>query len=347
MKLTHAVALILCLLAPATAGAQVPDPFERGRSLTWQGDLPGAVVALSRALERDPGNAQIFLYRGAVYDLQREPDMALADYSAAIALDRGLVEAYFRRAEIYRSKRDLGAALADFDRILKIRPDNFHALYRRGYLSAAQGKTEAAVADFERASVVAPDADLGRAALAAAKRVRGQLTPDDVLADLEAFASGRGNLSPEFFVHRGNLHHRAGRYVEALADFDRALELDPRNPFAFLLRGGTRRAKGNTAGAVSDFSRAIELNPRVADAFLGRGLARLSLGQADEARQDFARAVAVDPDLGPTLARRVEAETGHPFDPSPAAAPPPAGPAKAAPSPATMRLVTLFRSSKM
>jgi Tfp pilus assembly protein PilF len=49
--------------------------------------------------------------------------------------------------------------------------------------------------------------------------------------------------------------------------------------------------KENYARAVADFDRAIELEPQMADAFVNRGLARLALKDPAGAEADLTRAL--------------------------------------------------------
>ena len=52
-----------------------------------------------------------------------------------------------------------------------------------------------------------------------------------------------------------------GRYDEALADFTRAIELDPEDAWTIASRGETYRLMGRYDEALADFTRAIELDP--------------------------------------------------------------------------------------
>jgi tetratricopeptide (TPR) repeat protein len=59
---------------------------------------------------------------------------------------------------------------------------------------------------------------------------------------------------------RGQIYLGLGRYDEALADLDRALELDPDGE-TFGSRGQVYRLLGREEEARADFARAIELDP--------------------------------------------------------------------------------------
>ena len=60
-------------------------------------------------------------------------------------------------------------------------------------------------------------------------------------------------------------------------------------------RGQSKKAKGDLEGAIADFSRAIELNPNAEDPLLARGFAWVSKGDFEAALADFDRAIVLDP----------------------------------------------------
>ena len=66
---------------------------------------------------------------------------------------------------------------------------------------------------------------------------------------------------PEYYRLCGNAYRAMGRYEEALADFTRAIELDPADAWAIASRGQTYRLMGRYDEALADFTRAIELDP--------------------------------------------------------------------------------------
>jgi len=72
-------------------------------------------------------------------------------------------------------------------------------------------------------------------------------------------------------------------WAEAEVAWGKVLELDPKNAAAYSNRGNTRTSMGKCTEAVADFNRAIELAPAEPDPNLGRGVARECLGQFAEA----------------------------------------------------------------
>ena len=94
---------------------------------------------------------------------------------------------------------------------------------------------------------------------------------------------------------RGECHRIAGRYNQALADYSRAVELDPSQAWAIGSRGQTYQAMERYDEALADYTRAIELDPSQAWAIASRGETYQLMGRYDEALADYTRAIELDP----------------------------------------------------
>jgi tetratricopeptide (TPR) repeat protein len=94
---------------------------------------------------------------------------------------------------------------------------------------------------------------------------------------------------------RGECHRLAGRYDEALADYTRAIELDPSDAWAIAERGQTCRLMGRYDEALADYTRAIELDPYDAAVMAERGETFRLMGRYEEALADYTRAIELDP----------------------------------------------------
>ncbi len=71
---------------------------------------------------------------------------------------------------------------------------------------------------------------------------------------------------------RGVAYARKGQYDQAISDFNKALEINPRYATAYYNRGVAYARKGQYDQAISDFTKALEINPRYATAYYNRGL---------------------------------------------------------------------------
>ena len=103
-------------------------------------------------------------------------------------------------------------------------------------------------------------------------------------------------LRAEALVHRGAVLLAEGRADLAMADFEAAVVLDPRNPVAYAYRGEAHKASGQLEKARAEYDIAISIDSVSADLFVNRGEIHLQLGARDKARADFETALKIEPD---------------------------------------------------
>ena len=98
-------------------------------------------------------------------------------------------------------------------------------------------------------------------------------------------------------VNRGILRLRRNQIDAAIADFDQAIRLDPRQPEAYLNKGAALIRLNNPTEALRLFTVAIEYHTRRPEiAHFGRAIANESLGNVRAAYDDYRRASELDPD---------------------------------------------------
>jgi tetratricopeptide (TPR) repeat protein len=100
---------------------------------------------------------------------------------------------------------------------------------------------------------------------------------------------------PMAWNNRASAHFSLGQWEKALADSSRAIELDPNYALAWDKRGATHVELRQWDKALADCSRAIELNPKLITAWRSRGFAFTNLGQWDKAAADYAVLVELAP----------------------------------------------------
>jgi tetratricopeptide (TPR) repeat protein len=97
------------------------------------------------------------------------------------------------------------------------------------------------------------------------------------------------------FANRGFAYFDMGDLDHAIADYTRAIALDPKFAQAFSGRCAVQIKKGDLAQAITDCDQAIALDPKLAIAYNDRGLAKQAQGDAAGAAADMARAQQLDP----------------------------------------------------
>ena len=103
--------------------------------------------------------------------------------------------------------------------------------------------------------------------------------------------------NPAVWSNRGNV--RIGQYklTEAIADFDRSIEIAPEYPDAYLNRGIAYEGKKLWQEAIADYNRVLAITPQDPLALNNRGNAKAGQAQWQDALKDYQEAA----DLAPTF----------------------------------------------
>ena len=136
--------------------------------------------------------------------------------------------------------------------------------------------------------------------LGAAKKARQKL--EEGIAHLDKKEAGEAlarfeeavKLDPknaECWFHLGEAKAALIKREEAIRDFSEAIKLDPAHAYAFGNRGYMKVQLGRFSAAVADFNEAIRLKPDMAMVYYNLGSARFKLGQYEEALQDYSQAL--------------------------------------------------------
>jgi tetratricopeptide (TPR) repeat protein len=99
------------------------------------------------------------------------------------------------------------------------------------------------------------------------------------------------------YNNRGVTYTNLQYYDEALADYGRAIQLDPTHTRAYSNRGNTYELLQRYDEALVDYAHAIRLDPSYAQAYNNRGVIYYNLQRYDKAMADHNRAIELDPAL--------------------------------------------------
>jgi tetratricopeptide (TPR) repeat protein len=106
---------------------------------------------------------------------------------------------------------------------------------------------------------------------------------------------GAQQLEAWEILNKGTALNNLGRVKEALACFDKALEILPRFDAAWLDKGVALTRLGRTSEAIECYERALEINPKSANAWYNLGAAQQYQGKVEEALASYDQAVALNP----------------------------------------------------
>jgi len=97
------------------------------------------------------------------------------------------------------------------------------------------------------------------------------------------------------YGNRGYAKNVKGDLDGAIADYTRVIEINPKLSYAYFTRGNAKQAKGDLDGAIADFTRCIEINPKSLESYSNRGYAKQAKGDLDGAIADYNRTIEINP----------------------------------------------------
>lgn len=225
-------------------------------NLDVQQNLKETLAVLTRAAE------------GIDAALKASGEAASAEVSQTMATLTAKVdeaEAFFARALDSKPLYDL---LADIERRLGHADgaERFAKSGRRflsdelefkGKKQAFYGDNTKALTFFEQALKLTPDHDFATSGAESARKRIERSTKD--MPKLQKAAEAK-NTTKEH-VALGAAFADLGRLDEAMAEFERAIALDPKNPDAWAKKGGILHAQGKLAEALEMYKKAVEIKP--------------------------------------------------------------------------------------
>jgi len=253
-------------LADLTRAAQLePDsgPTQEARAIVLARlkRFDEALAALDKARELNPNSLAPLMQRAKVHSEQKKFDEALNDVNTALEMDPGNVVLLLFRAGVHQEKGDKQKALADAEEAVRLKPDVPLVLRTRALLLAENDRLDEALTELEKLAKLDPKdpltlLQLGMLQSATKKSARAIETYTALLALApEEWRAWRG---------RADAYLNVGRQQEALADYEKALALEPKddgilNNLAWLLATSPDEKLRDGARAIRLATQACEL----------------------------------------------------------------------------------------
>lgn len=182
------------------------------------------------AFKTDSSDANSYLNRGSCYKSLNQPDKALPDFNRAILLAPGNPVGYQYRGELHYSTKRFKEALEDFEKLTQLLPkDGYaasmlaHAWYNYGLTRDPRETNSITEGKIQKALLLNPkDHTL--------LNIRGLVWQSMGYKDDKAigYISEAIKLNPNepvYYNNRGYLYFEAGKHAEAIADYDKGMQL--------------------------------------------------------------------------------------------------------------------------
>ena len=106
------------------------------------------------------------------------------------------------------------------------------------------------------------------------------------------------------YSEKGFFYTESGQYRRAIECFNKAIILNPNDPYLYNYRGAIYHKLAQYQRAIVDYNKAIHLNPHLVEAYNNRGSAYLFLGQFQRAISDCNEAIRLKPNDANAYNRR-------------------------------------------
>jgi tetratricopeptide (TPR) repeat protein len=285
-------ALLIWLASAAWAQQSTAEPVLRHAiELHQSGDMEGAIREYRAYLKQAPHNVMARSNLGAALSRAGHYEEAIVEYKQALDREPGnlpirvnLALAYYKTAQISSAAEYLAAVVAQ-------QPSNRQAVFLLADCDLRLGENKKVIDLLTPLEKESPDDKaliylLGTALIRGEQPQRGQLLVDRILRDGD---------SAEARLLLGTTKMNAREFAEALADLQKAAELNPQLPDVFSYYGLALLATGDMAGAANAFRKELESNPNDFVGNLQLGVVYKQDQRYDEARLSFDRALRVRP----------------------------------------------------
>ena len=261
-------------------------------------DIVGAINDINKSIEINDLNINSYLLRAAINADKGKEEEAYDDIEKIIKLsneqkgyDFTTSDINYQLGQIFKDLKDYESAEKEYSKVIKIR--------KASLLDNTPGNLDKNKrTDYqlkEKGEVINNEllhkkklAYWGRAI---ARRKLNKLS-DAILDYKKVLEIDPKNISA--LENLGDLFQQQGNYNEALEYFNKAIELVSNNAYIFSKRGYLKANLRNYNGAIQDLSKSIELDPEYPFAYASRAYVKSELEDYEGAIQDSNKAIDIN-----------------------------------------------------
>ena len=203
----------------------------RGHYRRQHGKMQEALQDLSMAIQLHPKYHLAYVNRGNTYFSLNKNDEALADYNKANEIKPDYAESYGNRGSVYFQKQQYDLAMADYNKAIELKKYYPDAYLNRAVTYSVLNKHDLAKADYDQYMTMVDD-------------------------------------NAKAWHWRGLACRHLKMIPQSISDFDRAIQLDPKNGEFYLNRSYSHKDLGNNSAAKADALKAQSLGQKIDPAYL-------------------------------------------------------------------------------
>ena len=249
----------ICDTKPVTAYDHAIEGMSKGSN----GDYKGAMKDFDKAITLNTKDPRIYVLRGHVKADFKQYVAAIKDFNKTIELYPDYTKAYIHRGDAKMRLKQYFDAIADYDKAIELDPKNADAYGSREDVKAQLKQYVAAIVDYDKAIELCNKAiedidssSFGKIFREVVGKKRDDAPIRKIIKDLNTA------MAAHSYIDRGEAKVGLKQYFAAIRDFDKAIELDPKNGNAYIGRGNAKVGLKQYAAAIKDYDKAKELNKK-------------------------------------------------------------------------------------
>jgi tetratricopeptide (TPR) repeat protein len=246
-----------------TGNATAKQWIERGNQFWRLRRYSDAIKAFDEAIRQNTSSSYLAYYgKGLALGEYGKYQEALEALEQAVKLKNNFADVWRRLSKFHRELNQFEEALLAIEKAIQLQPQNRQKnpnLYN------------------EKFSV-----------LTSLKRYKEAEVAINQAIDI--------NPRGAFYLNRGNLYSVLQKRELALADFNKAIAINPQDIEAYVSRGILYDKQKKSELALADFNKAIAINPESVRAYIIRGSFYFEQKKSELALADYNKVIAIDPD---------------------------------------------------
>jgi tetratricopeptide (TPR) repeat protein len=278
-------------------------------------ELSKSLSSLNRELEKNKGSGDIefegdskedYVNNAQLLIKKEKYEGAVKSFTKALNLDANDADILAQRGIILaKNLRQYDNAIADFSKVIELTPTSIKGYNGKGFTYWMMGKYEQSIEHYRKLTEIEPQKPFAYSMIC------------DMYNSLEKYEMAANTysqlikISPngEYYNGRGWALSNAGKFKDAIPDFDKAIEFEPKNGIYFKNRGNAKNKIGQYESALQDLNIAVKKNTDLHHKSLSnRGDSYFGLGKYKEALENYEEALKVRSDFQEAIDGKQKAE---------------------------------------
>jgi len=248
-------------------------------------DYNGAIHDYSMLIIQDPKEPLFYYGRSNAYYNLKNYNNSISNADKAIALEKSFTDAYRIRAKANEAEGKFRQAVTDYGGLIKLDPLNYTYYYLRAIAEDTLKDKTAACMDMKKAHHL----------------ITNKISAEYAVVHNYLFKNCR-NLFPKELLRVNDLSNEAVTFVssgqldKAIKNYDAIVQLVPDSASVYYERGKLKRQAADDMGAIADYQKALQLNKNFTEAWAGLGVAYQLIEQNENAIHAYGEAIQSNPE---------------------------------------------------